>query len=91
MVAESDLRMSARKPRARPAIVVASVAILVGTEVFGLALATAWAVGGLLELGASVTYAIGAGLVAVGAYVTVPFVRRVWRVAAEPGTTDRRS
>jgi hypothetical protein len=44
-----------------------SVLILVGTEIFGIALAGAWAIGGLFELGDSVTMALyvisGAGAV----------------------------
>jgi hypothetical protein len=44
-----------------------SVLILVGTEIFGIALAGAWAIGGLVELGDSTTMALyvlfGAGAV----------------------------
>lgn len=80
-------------------LLVCSVAILVGTEVFGVAVATAWALGGLLELGSTMTYVIGALLVGLGFYVMVPFVRRAWRLeatgsdgdAAPGATSDRNS
>jgi hypothetical protein len=35
-----------------------SVLILVGTEIFGIALAGAWAIGGLFELGDTITMAL---------------------------------
>lgn len=69
--------------------VVASVAILVGTEVFGVAIATAWALGGLLEFSPTITYAIGTLLVGLGLYIMVPFVRRAWRLEAAGGFGDR--
>ncbi|MGP9822189.1 hypothetical protein ACTZWW_19380 [Salinarimonas sp. NSM] len=61
-------------------LVIASVAVIVGVEVFGLALATAWATGGLLGLHWAVSVAIGVALAALGAYVFVPFIRRVVEV-----------
>ena len=42
-------------------ITVGSILILAGCEVFGVALASAWAIGGLFELGDMITY----GLMAV--------------------------
>ena len=68
--------------------VVASVAILVGTEVFGVAVATAWALGGLFELGSTIAYAIGILLIGIGFYVLVPFVRGAWRLEAAGGFGD---
>ena len=44
--------------RTRSLITVVSVLILVGTEVFGVAMAGAWALGGLFELGSTLTYAL---------------------------------
>lgn len=60
-----------------------SVVVIVGAEVFGIAVATAWAAGGLFHLGPTITYAIGAALVCLGLYVMVPFARNVWRVERE--------
>jgi hypothetical protein len=48
-------------------ITVGSVLILAGCEVFGVALATAWAVGGLFELGNVITYGLMAVLSVLGA------------------------
>ena len=53
-------------------VTVGSVLILAGCEVFGVTLATAWAIGGLFELGAVVTYALMAVLSALG---VVPLVK----------------
>ncbi|HVL74116.1 MAG TPA: hypothetical protein VM434_19765 [Beijerinckiaceae bacterium] len=58
-------------------VTAASVAVLVGAEVFGLAFATGWAIGGLFELGPLVTYAIEALLGAGGVVVMVALMRRV--------------
>jgi hypothetical protein len=53
-----------------------SVGILVGTEVFGVAFAAAWAAGGLLELGSTLQTALYAVAFAAAASVMVPFMRR---------------
>ncbi|MFN3688658.1 hypothetical protein [Salinarimonas sp.] len=69
------------KPRSLLSLVLTlSVAVIVGAEVFGIAIATAWAAGGLFHLGSTFTYAIGAALVGLGLWVMVPFTRNVWRV-----------
>jgi hypothetical protein len=39
-------------------VTIVSVMILIGTEVFGVALAGGWALAGLLELGEQVAYAL---------------------------------
>jgi hypothetical protein len=48
-------------------ITVGSVLILAGCEVFGVALATAWAVGGLFDLGNVITDGLMAVLCVLGA------------------------
>jgi hypothetical protein len=48
-------------------ITVGSVLILAGCELFGVALASAWAFGGLFELGPVITYSLMAVLSVLGA------------------------
>ena len=59
---------------------VISLAILVGTEVFAVALASAWAVGGLFELGPVITYGMMALFCAAGLYVMVRFVQQAIKI-----------
>jgi len=66
--------------RGTASLVAISVIILVGTEIIGVAAATAWAFGGLLELGSSLTLSIGAVLCGAAAYLTYRFGRNVWLV-----------
>jgi len=54
-----------------------SAVILVGTEILGVAVATGWALGGLLELGDVVTLTLTALLAAGGLAVLAKFARRV--------------
>ena len=61
-------------------VTVISLAILVGTEVFAVALATAWAVGGLFELGPVITYGMMALFSAAGLYVMLRFVQQAARI-----------
>jgi hypothetical protein len=56
-------------------VTLVSLAILVGTEVAAAAVATAWALGGLFELGATITYGMMAVLLALGAYIMLRFVQ----------------
>ncbi len=50
-------------------VTVISVMILVGTEVFGFAIAFGWALAGIFELGDVVMYAMMAAFSAFGAYL----------------------
>ena len=52
----------------RNLITVVSVLILVGTEVFGVALAAGWAISGLFGLGDAVSYVLMALFSALGLY-----------------------
>lgn len=56
-----------------------TLAILVGTEIFGVALAAGWAIAGLFELGNTVAYVL-MGLFSVGGgYLLVKFMRAAAR------------
>lgn len=57
-------------------ITVVSMLILVGTEVFGVALAGGWAIAGLFELGDAVGYALMALFSLVAAYIVFLLWRR---------------
>jgi hypothetical protein len=67
----------------RSFLTVVSVMILVGVEVFGVALAGAWALAGLFELGDVVGYALMAVFSALGLYLMVQLWSRA--IAAERG------
>lgn len=54
-----------------------SAVILVGTEILGVAAATGWAIGGLMELGDTVTLTLTAVLAAGGLAVLAKFARQV--------------
>jgi hypothetical protein len=53
-----------------------SVAVLVGTEIFGVALAAGWAIAGLFELGQTVGYVLMAVFGVIGAYALFRFMQR---------------
>lgn len=55
----------AGKLRTKNVVTVISLMILVGTEVFGVALAAGWAIAGLFELGETVSYVL-MGLFSLG-------------------------
>jgi hypothetical protein len=61
-------------------ITVVSVLVLVGCEVFVLALATAWAIAGLLELDNLVTYTLMAVFAVLGAVPLLKLTRMAFAV-----------
>ena len=63
-------------------VTVISVLILVGAEVFGIAVAAGWAIAGLFELGDAVSYALMAVFSAIGLYAMLILWRRA--VVIEP-------
>jgi len=69
--------------RGTASLVAVSAIILVGTEVIGMAAATAWALGGLLHLGTLLTWLTGAVFCAGAAWLTYVFGRNVWSVEKE--------
>ena len=57
-----------------------SVGVLVGTEIFGVALAAGWAIAGLFQLGATISYVLMALFSALGAYALFRFMKRALEV-----------
>ncbi len=72
-----------RLTRASAHLVIISAVIIVGTEVIGIAAATAWALGGLLQLGALMTWILGTVMCIAAARVTWIFARHAWTVEHE--------
>jgi hypothetical protein len=66
-------------------VTIISVLVLVGAEVFGVALAAGWAVAGLFELGDTVGYFLMALFSLVGLYAMLLLWRRC--VMVEPITS----
>ena len=65
-------------------VTIISVMILVGAEVFGVALAAGWAIAGLFELGDTVGYVLMGVFSLIGLYAMIALWRRA--VAVEPIT-----
>ena len=63
-------------------LTVVSVVVLVGAEVFGIAIAAGWAVAGLFELGDAIGYALMAIFSLLGLYAMLVLWRRA--VEVEP-------
>lgn len=59
---------------------IVSVMILVGAEVFGVALAAGWAIAGLFELGDAVSYVLMGLFSLIGLYAMVLLWRRAVKV-----------
>ncbi|MCC5976444.1 MAG: hypothetical protein JJU21_00135 [Salinarimonas sp.] len=72
-----------RLTRASAYLITISAVILVGTEVIGIAAATAWALGGLLQLGVLLTWILGAVMCVAAAWITWIFARNAWSVEKE--------
>ena len=72
----------APEPSRRNLITIVSVLILIGTEIFGVALAGGWAIAGLLELGDTAAYVLMGLFSLLGVWAMVG----LWRnsVAIEP-------
>jgi hypothetical protein len=73
---------AARRRNWRNLLTVTSVTILVGTEVFGAALAAGWALAGLFELGRTIEYVFMAVFSLLALWAMVAFVRNA--LAIEP-------
>jgi hypothetical protein len=61
---------------------IVGIMILVGTEVFGIAIAGGWAIAGLFELGQTVQYILIALFSVFGAYILLALWRK--SVSVEP-------
>lgn len=72
----------AGKTNTRNLVTVVSVMILVATEVFGVALAAGWAIAGLFELGATVSYVLMGLFSLMGLYLMWNFWQKA--VSIEP-------
>jgi len=74
----------------RSSVTIISMMILVGTEVFAVAIASGWAIAGLLELGDSVGHVLMVLFSAVAAWTMFQLWKRA--TAAEPlrGSTAAR-
>ncbi len=66
--------------RTRNLVTIISVLILIGTEVFGVALAAGWAVAGLFELGQTMAYVLMGLFSLIGLYAMVGLWRSSVRV-----------
>lgn len=72
--------MAARHTNWRNLIMVVSLGILIAVELFGVALASGWALAGLFELGAIVSYVLMALFSVFAAYAMINLMRRVLKV-----------
>jgi hypothetical protein len=72
--------MAAGRTNWRNVILVVSLAILIAVEIFGVALASGWALAGLFELGHIVAYVLMALFAALAAYGMVAFMKRVVKI-----------
>lgn len=68
--------MAARQINSKNIITLVGVAILVGTEVFAVALAAGWAIAGLFQLGNTIGYGLMAIFSAMAAYGLYAFMRK---------------
>ncbi len=66
--------------RTRNLVTIVSVLILIGTEVFGVALAAGWAIAGLFELGPTMAYVLMGLFSLLGLYAMVALWRTSVRV-----------
>ena len=72
--------MAEPQNRTRNLITIVSVLILIGTEVFGVALSAGWAIAGLFELGNTVAYVLMALFSLLGLYGMLALWRSSVRV-----------
>ncbi len=66
--------------RTRNLVTIVSVLILIGTEVFGVALAGGWAIAGLFELGETMAYVLMGLFSLLGLYAMLALWRSSVRV-----------
>ncbi|KFC74133.1 hypothetical protein FG93_01432 [Bosea sp. LC85] len=69
--------MAEKRGTWRTLIMVISLGILIAVELFGVALASGWALAGLFELGPIVGYILMALFSGLAAYAMLAFMRRV--------------
>ncbi len=72
--------MTTRPLNTRNAVTIICAAILIGTEVFGIAFAAGWAIAGIFELGKTVQYVLIGLFSLLGVYVMAKFVQAANKV-----------
>ncbi len=72
--------MAEPQNRTRNLITIISVLILIGTEVFGVALSAGWAIAGLFELGETMAYVLMGLFSLLGLYAMLALWRSSVRV-----------
>ena len=72
--------MAERRSNWRTLIMVVSLGILIAVELFGVALASGWALAGLFDLGPIVGYVLMAIFSGFAAYALLNLMRRVIKV-----------
>ncbi len=72
--------MAATRTNGRSLLIVVSLGILIAVELFGVALASGWALAGLFELGPVVAYVLMALFSGLAAYAMLNLMRRVLKV-----------
>jgi hypothetical protein len=72
--------MASRHTNWRNLTLVVSLGILIAVELFGVALASGWALAGLFELGPIVGYVLMALFSVIAAYALLNLMRRVVRI-----------
>ncbi|AOO79344.1 hypothetical protein [Bosea vaviloviae] len=72
--------MAVRRTNWRTLIMVISLGILIAVELFGVALASGWALAGLLDLGHVVGYVLMGLFSVVAGYAMINLMRRVLKV-----------
>ncbi|TCR66978.1 hypothetical protein [Bosea sp. BK604] len=72
--------MAERHTNWRNLALVVSLGILIAVELFGVALASGWALAGLFELGPIVGYVLMGLFAVIAAYALLNLMRRVMRI-----------
>ncbi|HEY5795485.1 MAG TPA: hypothetical protein VIU82_10755 [Bosea sp. (in: a-proteobacteria)] len=72
--------MAASRTNWRNLIMVVSLGILIAVELFGVALASGWALAGLFELGTIVSYVLMALFSVLAGYAMINLMRRVLKI-----------
>jgi hypothetical protein len=72
-------------------VTIISVLTLIGTEVFGVALAAGWALAGLFELGPTVGYVLMGLFSLVGVYAMIGLWRHAVSIEPIGGSTPSRT
>jgi len=72
--------MAAGRTNWRNVIMVISLAILIAVEIFGVALASGWALAGLFDLGHIAAYVLMGLFSVLAAYGLLNFMRRVVKI-----------